>query len=228
MLPAAGSLYWDYLGSFPVDVKMTMHLHADADEADDLEFIAHKTSHDKWRVTFTHGALTTRELFDHVVEMMQGEESIVVSHGKDPRAVKKEYIERDSDDSEEDDELRGIKFFSIGETIDLEEEHTEGAGASAVPQAAATVDFEKVVLSLAKPVGYISALDAAAESDDRHALLGSDYDDSAEEGAAEVEDDGDFSARGGAGAGAAAATMAAAAAVMPSRPLTTSSARAPV
>ena len=94
MLPAEGSYYYDYLIDFPVGVSMVMHLHTDSDGDEELEFIVKRLRAGSWSVPFADDPLSTRELFEHVLERMEGEDYIRVNHGKDPRAVKKEYLQR--------------------------------------------------------------------------------------------------------------------------------------
>ena len=121
-LPEAGSLYFDYLRNFPIGLSMEMDLLPDSDELepDDLSkvsFHIKKVAHDAWDgVPGFDDLASDRALFSHVACVMDGEESILVSHGCDPRKVKREMSERDEVEQQE------FTYFSINEVIDLDSE----------------------------------------------------------------------------------------------------------
>eukprot|EP00966_Prymnesium_polylepis_P078005 1808351-Prymnesium_polylepis.1 len=93
--------------------------------------------------------IPTRTLFEHVVEQMQGENSIRVAHGRDPRKVKREIINNGTDLE------TSITFFSIYETIELDSDTDsdgeETAAASEGAPRAGKQSYESVRLSLALP-----------------------------------------------------------------------------
>ena len=89
LLPEEGTLYWDYLVNFPIGIEMDMHLHIGADD-----FLVKKTGGDSWSVNLCKDELSTLCLFELVCDAMDGADSVIVSHGQDPRRVKQEFIDR--------------------------------------------------------------------------------------------------------------------------------------
>ena len=157
-LPPEGSLYYDYLSTFPVGVSMAMELQPDAEALEAHEvaamiFTVTKVDADAWiglpGYESDDGMIPTRTLFEHVVEQMQGENSIRVAHGRDPRKVKREIINNGTDLE------TSITFFSIYETIELDSDTDsdgeETAAASEGAPRAGKQSYESVRLSLALP-----------------------------------------------------------------------------
>ena len=106
-VPKAGSLYWDYLCSMPVGARMSCDLSADSDGDAEVDFMVSKLDTDRWRASFQgprSGDLTTRELFEHILEFMDGEDEITVCRGKDPRkrGVQCKKEEHDADEADVD------------------------------------------------------------------------------------------------------------------------------
>ena len=130
-MPEEGSLYFDYLCAFPVGVSMQMELQPDAEALDEHEtamkiFTIRKVGADAWEgvpgCESESGVSSTQILFEHVCEMMKGEDGIKVAHGRDPRKVKREMIEDGVEDT--------ICFFSISEVIELDSDADDSAAAS--------------------------------------------------------------------------------------------------
>ena len=117
-LPTEDSLYYDYLVAFPIGQKMSMTLQPDGealtdDEAAAFNFNIKKIGEDSWEGLGT-AAVSTYDLFDYIKLKMEGETHILVTHGQDPRRIKKEIImAADADDD--------FNLFSIFTTIDLTE-----------------------------------------------------------------------------------------------------------
>ena len=92
-LPVEGSSYFEYLRDFPVGFSMEMDLGAMEEEQ--CVFVVTKVAQDQWRgCPFELGMVSTIQLFEHVVNTLEGDKDICVCHGKDPRKVKKEIIDR--------------------------------------------------------------------------------------------------------------------------------------
>ena len=117
-LPAPGSLYYDYLCSVGVGECVSLDLQPDADNLEDEDralclFTIKKVANDKWLGLPTKiGSVGTMIVFEHVLDMMEGEDSIVVFHGQDPRKIKKEQVEQGVEEPT-------IKFFSINQAIEV-------------------------------------------------------------------------------------------------------------
>ena len=168
-LPPKDSLYYDYLCSFPVGVSMSMELQPDAEALEETEtagliFTITKAGADAWiglpGYASEDGLISTRTLFDHIVEQMEGEDFILVSHGRDPRKVKREVIER----GEELEQT--IKFFSLYETIVLDSgTDSDGETPAAAPLPAGKDNYTSVRLSLALPASAPAAAPAPAPSE---------------------------------------------------------------
>ena len=94
-LPAPGSLYFDFLRTFPVGYPMSMDL-AEFDDDESLnDFTVTKVADNEWKgCPFELGTLSTAQLFDCVRASLEGEDTIKVLYGKDPRKVKKEFVRR--------------------------------------------------------------------------------------------------------------------------------------
>jgi len=154
-MPEEGSLYLDYLCAFPVGVSMQMELQPDAEALDEHEtamkiFTIRKVGADAWEgvpgCESESGVSSTQILFEHVCEMMKGEDGIKVAHGRDPRKVKREMIEDGVEDT--------ICFFSISEVIELDSDADDFAAASdgTPPRAPSGAErYNAVRLSLAAP-----------------------------------------------------------------------------
>lgn len=101
-----------------------MDLLADADQLPDeeralCEFSITKVGGDKWLgLPGASGVVSTRALFHHVREQMEGDPWVVVAQGKDPRAIKKEMVDQGHEPEQ-------FKFFSIHETIVLNDDDDE-------------------------------------------------------------------------------------------------------
>ena len=92
-LPVEGSSYFEYLRDFPVGFSMEMDLGAMEEEQ--CVFVVTKVAQDQWRgCPFELGMVSTIQLFEHVVNTLEGDKDICVCHGKDPRKVKKEFVQR--------------------------------------------------------------------------------------------------------------------------------------
>ena len=92
-LPAPGSFYFDFLQLFPIGVPMEVDLAECDDER--CEFTVTKVKDDEWKgCPFELGTVSTAELFEQICAALEGEEVIRVWHGKDPRKVKKEFVQR--------------------------------------------------------------------------------------------------------------------------------------
>ena len=67
----------------------------DGCDGEKCEFTVTKVEEDAWKgCPFELGTMTTALLFKHVRSCLEGEDFIKVSHGKDPRRVKKEFVEQ--------------------------------------------------------------------------------------------------------------------------------------
>ena len=128
-LPAAGSLYFDYLEAVPVGAVIDMDLNGVAKEGNEerkrCQFTTKKVGKGEWSLieggtasAWTGGAATTINLFQLVRMNMQGESSIRVAHGQDPRRIKKEVVDQGL-------ESEPPRFFSIAETIELNSDDDE-------------------------------------------------------------------------------------------------------
>ena len=149
-LPVEGSSYYDYLLKFPIGASMHCSTSEEGEGAAD-DFTVKKVSNDSWRVSFSDTTFTSLKLHKEICQRMPDETQIHVSHGKDPRRVKKEYVEHHADGDEDECE---IKFFSIAKVIDLEQEEEppgEGSGDDASVRAPTVRSFESVLLSLELP-----------------------------------------------------------------------------
>ena len=62
--------------------------------------------------------VTTEDFFNFVRLNMEGEDYIIVTHGADPRVVKKEVVDQGLEPEQP-------RFFSISETIELNSEDDE-------------------------------------------------------------------------------------------------------
>ena len=92
-MPVEGSSYFEYLRDFPVGISMEMDMGFVEEE--ECVFTVTKVAQNQWRgCPFALGEVSTFELFKHVCDSLEGEEFIGVSHGKDPRKVKKEIVDR--------------------------------------------------------------------------------------------------------------------------------------
>ena len=92
-LPRPGSLYFDFLQTFPIGVPMLMDLHEVEGEA--CEFMVTKVADDAWKgCPFELGTVSTALLFEHVRAALDDEDFIRVLYGKDPRRVKKEFVQK--------------------------------------------------------------------------------------------------------------------------------------
>ena len=167
VMPKDGSLYFDYLRQFPVGVSMSCDLQPDAaalspHEGGQMVFVIKKVGADSWEglpgYETESGVISTCTLFDHVLEQMEDEDFILVTHGRDPRRVKQEMIERGEEPEEEE-----ITFFSMSQAINLvtdSEDEGDQAAAAAESKPKGRARYESVRLSLARP----SALPALAEA----------------------------------------------------------------
>ena len=128
-LPAAGSLYFDYLEAVPVGAVIDMDLNGVAKEGNQerkrCQFTTKKVGKGEWALTdggtesaSTGGAANTAALFKFVRQNMKGEDFIRVAHGTDPRRIKKELVDQGL-------ESEPPRFFSIAEIIELNSEDDE-------------------------------------------------------------------------------------------------------
>ena len=150
VLPANGSLYYDFLLTFPlgpleVDLpkpKEDDELFEDPEEALVApDFVLEKVAPDEWRdLPGYAGAVSTACLFEYISKRMRGQETIVITHGKDPRKVKRELHALLP---------AGPRFISIPTIIDLDNEHevAVGGGAEKLCSASGVELFEKVALT---------------------------------------------------------------------------------
>jgi len=147
VLPANGSLYWDYLSTYQLDV-IEVSLPEPQDDDDLFEdpedalvapdFVLEKVARDEWKNLPGHeGVVSTACVFEYILARMRGKKDIVVTYGKDPRKIKRELAGSLS---------AGPRWFSIATVIDLEEEHEAAAQGSAEKLCSATgvALFEKV------------------------------------------------------------------------------------
>ena len=128
-LPAPGSLYFDYLEATPVGAVIDMDLKGVAEEGNQerkpCQFSTKKVGDGEWSLidggtesVSIGGVATTAALFTFVRLNMQGESSISVAHGTDPRRIKKEVVDQGL-------EPELPRFFSIAETIELNSDDDE-------------------------------------------------------------------------------------------------------
>ena len=128
-LPAPGSLYFDYLEATPVGFVIDMDLKGVAEEGNQerkpCQFSTKKVGDGEWSLidggtesVSIGGVATTAALFTFVRLNMQGESSISVAHGTDPRRIKKEVVDQGL-------EPELPRFFSIAETIELNSDDDE-------------------------------------------------------------------------------------------------------
>ena len=116
-MPENESSYMDYLKGIPIGASMEMDLMPDVDELEEEEqaeyrFVIKRRGDDEWEGVPFVDSCDTDALFAYVVAHVDGDEFIRVSHGKDPRTVKKEKVDCGEDDT-------GPTFFTINEKIDL-------------------------------------------------------------------------------------------------------------
>ena len=117
------SSYYDYLFFLPVGVTMEMELISKDEEAlfggkeADLNFSVKKVGTDEWQGVPNAGGVSSRKLFDFVVERSPGKDGVTVSHGADPRKVIPAHHIRS----------HHIRFFTIDDTIELNSDDEDEA-----------------------------------------------------------------------------------------------------
>jgi len=125
-LPTAGTLYYDYLDSFPVGCSMHVEMYATDDHP---PFNVTKMAAGQWAGVPDHGdfngLVSTRALFDFVkLARPPGDEVIMVTHGSDPRKVKSEHVELC-------EEEETTKFCSLSGVIEINSDDELDLGAVA-------------------------------------------------------------------------------------------------